>query len=314
MINYECFSDTPIGFFGISYQGKSLFHNKFAERQMDELFTSGITNVSEFLSLKIKNDELFFRSAGCSYGIKLIEKSEKYVFFLLQLDEFEQNISDILDISSFQHEIKNPLTVIDGTAQLLKQKSGSEFHQKCADMILKESERIKGILQNVHMLSELEIIKKKFMIIDLLEDLRDSITMLYPEIQLKFQVMQTLAYIVADKDKLFIALNNIIKNACEAKGTTTVYLQISIDPTIKYVNKKTGKAHPMIKFTIKDNGVGIEQEVMHRIFTPFFTTKNKGSGLGLIITKNIIDKHKGRIEIASNPGTGAQFTIMIPES
>ena len=63
---------------------------------------------------------------------------------------------------------------------------------------------------------------------------------------------------------------------------------------------------------ISDSGVGIPPEKLEQIFTPFYTDKNRGTGLGLTIAKSIVDKHKGRISVASTPGEGSVFTVLLP--
>jgi two-component system sensor histidine kinase AtoS len=68
----------------------------------------------------------------------------------------------------------------------------------------------------------------------------------------------------------------------------------------------------MIKFNIVDHAGGINDKIRDRIFTPFFTTKSKGSGLGLSIAREIIEKHNGKLEFRTTPGIGTTFTILLP--
>ena len=89
-------------------------------------------------------------------------------------------------------------------------------------------------------------------------------------------------------------------------------MYLSIDPTIKYINKKQNWALPMLKISINDTGPGITEDIQKKLFTPFFSTKNRGTGLGLVIAKEITEKHKGRIEVSSIPGAGTTFIIYIP--
>jgi len=68
-----------------------------------------------------------------------------------------------------------------------------------------------------------------------------------------------------------------------------------------------------VKITVSDTGPGIPEKDIPRIFDPFFSTKHKGTGLGLAIVYNIIQKHYGKIAVASSPGKGTTFTILLPE-
>jgi len=309
----SCYDGLPLPYFRLSERGRVLATNVAGEKFMDYMSAQNIKNVGKYMAALLKRNELVFRSIGGSYGIRIIGGIGEYEFLVIHLNEFERGLDDILDISSFQHEVRNPLTVIDGTAQLMNKKSDDEFVKKCAGIISKESERIKGILKNFHILSEMEIEKKEFIIIELLNDLKDSIEMLFPKINLKIQVEQALQEVEADREKLFMSFYNILKNACESqKGEGEISLQISLDPTIKYIDKPRGQAYPMIKIIFSDNGSGMEEDVLHKLFKPFFTTKNKGTGLGLIIAREVIERHKGRIDVQSVIGAGTVFTVLIP--
>ena len=68
-----------------------------------------------------------------------------------------------------------------------------------------------------------------------------------------------------------------------------------------------------IKIEVSDTGIGMSRETIEKLFEPFYTTKNKGTGLGLAIVFNIIQKHQGKIEVASALGTGTTFTIILPK-
>ena len=280
---------------------------------MDELSAAGISRVGVFLKEKIDDHRGFFRTIAGSYGIKLIPSdSGDTDFLIIHMNEFDATLSDLLDIGSFQHEIRNPLTVIDGTAQIIQRKTDDEYINKCADIILKESNRIKGIMKNFHSINEMTIEKQPFHFLGLIEELIDSNRMHSPDINIRLHSITTLQNITADREKLFIALNNIIKNACEAQRDGEIDMQVSIDPSIKYMNKDIGKAVSMVKIAISDRAGGIKDEDLMKIFTPFFTTKNKGSGLGLVISKEIIEKHKGRIDVSTKIGAGTVFSVLLP--
>ncbi|PLX66832.1 MAG: hypothetical protein C0603_11585 [Denitrovibrio sp.] len=286
--------------------------NPAGEKFLQTGFDSGLKNFKDYLVGHIRSGENLMRIQHKLFGIKTIESGETTRVLILNVDEFRPNLEEIFDISSFQHEMKNPLTVIDGTSQLILAKSNDEYLKKCAGIILNETERIKHILQNIRMLSEMNIEYSEFSLPDFLEELQDSLSVLFPDIRLQVQIEPSLTDIFADRKKLFMAVNNLIKNACEAQKEGTVHMYLSIDPTIKYINKKKKLALPMVKIAIIDQGPGITEEILNKLFTPFFTTKNRGTGLGLVIAKEITEKHKGRVEVKSTPGVGTTFNIYIP--
>jgi signal transduction histidine kinase len=111
-------------------------------------------------------------------------------------------------------------------------------------------------------------------------------------------------------------LSNILENAIEAldgKGTVTVSTA-AFDPYSG--DKPRGRSAPGIKnfveVRIEDTGPGISPEIMKNIFKPFYTTKDGGSGIGLVIVKRIVDSHKGRINVVSKVGVGTVATIHLP--
>ena len=105
--------------------------------------------------------------------------------------------------------------------------------------------------------------------------------------------------LMADKDLIEQVLINLIKNARENDATD---IRIS-------AGLSSGE-RPYIR--IEDNGTGIEQEVLDRIFIPFFTTKPTGSGIGLTISRQIMHLHRGTITVSSEPGKGSIFTLLFP--
>ena len=103
---------------------------------------------------------------------------------------------------------------------------------------------------------------------------------------------------------------NIILNATQAMpkgGTLTIATSVAKGVKIGKSSKKT------VRIDIKDTGVGIDEENLSRLFTPFFTTKEKGKGvgLGLPVVHGIIERHKGKIEVASEANVGTTFTIYL---
>lgn len=308
----ECtVNDLNIAFFEIA-SGKVKDMNPAAEKLLQLAFEAGIKDFKRVLVDKVNTGDVMIRLQHREFGIKIISSASPVRILVFGLDEFRPSLEELFDISSFQHEMKNPLTVIDGTSQLIMAKSADEYIKKCAGIILNETSRIKHMLQNIRLLSGMVLEYGEFEVKDFLEELLNSLAVLFPDIKLAVRIEPNLTSIVADRKKLFMAVNNIIKNACEAQRTGQVSLHIAMDPTIKYVCKSSGGTVPMLKIAVSDTGSGIPEETLTRLFTPFFTTKNRGTGLGLVIAKEITEKHKGKIEVQSVLGSGTTFTLYIP--
>ncbi len=106
--------------------------------------------------------------------------------------------------------------------------------------------------------------------------------------------------LTADPDLVEQVLLNLLRNAVEA-------VERSEEPRIQVSAKMDGRGRPTIQ--VKDNGPGIEEEVQQRIFIPFFTTKQEGSGIGLSLCREIMRSHGGTINVDSTPGQGAEFSL-----
>ncbi len=109
-------------------------------------------------------------------------------------------------------------------------------------------------------------------------------------------------YVYGNPEALQGALLNIVTNAVEVSG-----MGVKID--IKIVNTRNGR----VRITIRDNGPGIDKEALENIFTPFYTTRPEGTGLGLAVAHTIVEAHNGLIEVKSRAGQGASFTVELPK-
>jgi signal transduction histidine kinase len=109
---------------------------------------------------------------------------------------------------------------------------------------------------------------------------------------------------IMDRTQLIRIITNLVKNAIQAIPENQLEKSILVE--VKQVENN-------VNITVKDNGIGIEQENIERIFEPKFTTKNSGMGLGLGIIKNIIENYKGTITFETEFGTGTTFTVSLPK-
>ena len=122
------------------------------------------------------------------------------------------------------------------------------------------------------------------------------------QIHLSVQYAEEPAFVMADREKLKIAFLNILINAVEAIDTKPALIRISI---VSENGKHT--VH------IADNGIGINEENLSRLFEPYFTSKRNGMGLGLASTLTILQAHKATVDVQSKVGQGTAFTISFAE-
>lgn len=207
-------------------------------------------------------------------------------------------------VAGVSHEIRNPLGIIKSSAELLKKKVAAlEPNNKIPDIIMEEAGRLNNIITDF--LNFARPRQPDWLPCQVEEVLEKNLTFLASELKKNgYQVETTVSPVVptikADANMLYQAFLNIIINATQAMPKGGL---IKVD--IK-ANKDT------IKVCFKDQGTGIPQDVADKIWDPFFTTKEKGTGLGLGIVKNIIEAHHGTIQIIGEPGQGTEVVITLP--
>ncbi len=227
-------------------------------------------------------------------------------------------------LGSIAHEIKNPLSGIKGAAQLLKANPADPEKGECVNLILKEADRLNSVLQGYLTMTRLP----RFHQLNIHEVIEHAVRVLGPEIhdsktQVEKSYDPSLPYLSGDEGKLLQVFINLIKNAIEAMervGEERV-LSISTRPSNEYVliyegaGAKSGRRtrkRRWVVVTFQDTGIGLRRDEIARIFLPLYTKKEKGSGLGLALSKKIIKDHGGIIKVKSKVGGGSIFSVYLP--
>ncbi|OGP69714.1 MAG: hypothetical protein A2Z73_01265 [Deltaproteobacteria bacterium RBG_13_60_28] len=204
------------------------------------------------------------------------------------------------------HEIKNPLMVIGGLAhQVARRLEGDQETQDKLKIIHKEVKRLESFLGDLRDFTRPVSPVKQ--IIDLNQVIREVEALMTEAakekgVTLDEKLDDLLPPLSADPNQLKQVLLNLIKNAMEA---TEINGQIFL---------ATGWKDGQAWFSVKDTGKGIPPEVLENIFHPFFTTKDKGTGLGLAVIHKIITDHQGTVLVESTPGQGSTFLVKLPLS
>lgn len=130
-------------------------------------------------------------------------------------------------------------------------------------------------------------------------------------VKLKLEIDENLRNINADKGQISQVISNLIINACQAMDNNgEIIVKAENFDNLNFV-KKTLSKKMYVKVSVVDNGIGIDEENLKKIFNPYFTTKVKGTGLGLASCFSIINKHNGIIEVNSEKGVGSTFTFFL---
>jgi signal transduction histidine kinase len=202
------------------------------------------------------------------------------------------------------HEIRNPITAIQGACRLLERRmSGQETteQKKYLGIIIEEADRLNSILVNFQYFTRPVCIEKgKVSLNSLLRKTADLFTIDMPQVTVTLDLDDDPTDIQGDAVSLKQVFLNLLKNAAESadhQGEVRIWSM---------------HQPPWIKVIFSDNGSGIPPEHLSRIFDPFFSTRDDGIGVGLTVSRKIIEAHGGAIYAENLLPHGAQFTILLP--
>jgi two-component system, sporulation sensor kinase E len=266
------------------------------EDQEVELLTHKKEKKNCILSISRQVDsagELYVQ--GILHDITNLKRIERATF------QIEKLRSTATLLRTLAHEVRNPLTNINLSVEQLKPELNSEDANIYLDIIARNCGRIDGLISELLDLSRpAEISLQKVKLQDIMDATlaaaSDRISL--KAIQLERVYPPEAAYIMADIEKLKLAFLNIIINALEAVPKQSGAITVSIKDE-----------SPYFRVLINDNGYGIPEENISRIFEPYFTSKTNGFGLGLAATWNILQSHRATIDVNSQPGEGTSFIL-----
>lgn len=247
---------------------------------------------------------------------KIIDYQEELKARIDELDKANQELIKMRSQEKFAatgrmartiaHEVRNPLTNINLAVDQLRGEMATPDENTAFlfDMIGRNSQRINQLISDLLNSTKFsELAFNKISINDVLDEAvkqaEDRVALTNVEIVRNYS--SDICDVLVDKDRIKIALLNIIINALEAmEGREGSRLWL-----------ETKGEQDKCKIIIADNGPGMDSEALSKIFEPYFTSKQKGNGLGLTNTQNIILNHKGDISVRSYPGKGTSFTITL---
>ncbi len=214
------------------------------------------------------------------------------------------------------HEVKNPLGGIRGAAELIGLEASDDRGRKVSRLIVDEVDRISNLVDELMVfargdrleLQSLNVHRPLDALLDLLELERG-----YENIDIERVYDPSLPEIQADPARLQQAFLNIARNAMQAMEETGGRLILSTGMTLKdRIVGADGHALPTVEISFVDTGPGIPDQIRHRLSTPFFTTKPRGTGLGLSVARHWIRSHGGRLRIHSVEGEGTRVDVHLP--
>jgi signal transduction histidine kinase len=244
---------------------------------------------------------LFVVKSGETYFEK---RAEERMRLKEQLNRAER-LSSLGEMAAkISHEIRNPLGIIKSSAALLKKKMVHlDPKNTVPDIIVEETDRLNDIITDFFNYAKPRSLN--LMPCQVEEVLKKNLTFLAMPVEeqgyrIKARYSEDIPEIMADTDMLYQAFLNILINAMQAmpNGGDILIEALSVNRTIQ--------------ITFEDNGEGVPEGILEKIWEPFFTTKDKGTGLGLGIVKNIIESHGGHIQVENRLAGGARVIIVLP--
>ena len=280
------------------------------EKYLEVLLYNVVGGITGFLTEqeRSRREQLEETAKGLEESYRQLQSQSELIFRIEEQLRRAERLSALGELSAIlAHEIRNPLASIRGTAEiLLEEGTTAAGRDEFLGILLKESDRLNRVVEDFLRMARPEPINKKPC--DINEELANMVTLLSTEARAHKVALQLLPSplprCIGDGEKLRQAFMNIMLNGIQAASAGG---QVTISTRL----------HPesgCIEISFSDNGPGISPEAAAEIFEPFFTTKGSGTGLGLPITKKIIEGHGGSVAVASEPGKGATFKVTLPVS
>ncbi len=208
--------------------------------------------------------------------------------------------------ASIAHEVNNPLEAIKNSLFLLQSSRDSEANARFLDIARRETERVSHIIREMLGFARRSGGVEWINVNQLLEETMVLVEKKLRQLRIKIihEFDPGLPLVHARPDQLKQVFLNLILNAQQA---------IERDGAIRIkTSRHTASVQPSVSIEISDTGIGISEDDLALIFEPFFSTRKRGTGLGLWVTQDIIRHHGGRIEVTSNVGKGTTFQIILP--
>lgn len=237
------------------------------------------------------------------FTIYLFERAEEVLSLHLKLKEFEKEKKLRESLFKITHEIKNPIAVCKGYLDMFDV-NNIEHSRKYVPILKDEIARILILLEDFLSINKIKIEKEIMDVNLLLESIYQNFVPILEDrnIEATFDVREDELFMIGDYNRLSQVLINIIKNSIEAiPNQKKGYLNVSLE-----------ESSNNLKIIIEDNGKGMTKDELSKIKEPFFTTKEKGTGLGIYLSNEIIKEHGGTIEYLSEVEKGTTVILTFP--
>ena len=263
-----------------------------------------------FYSLYTYNKESQARDESTKKNVQYQKELEGHIEELQRMDAEVRELKSLEKFTAtgriartIAHEVRNPLTNIALAAEQLQEIEQTADSSMLLEMINRNSTRINQLVSDL--LNATKAIELNLQKVNINKILDDTVLMAADRIELDGvrvdkNYANDVCHVTADEKIIKVAFLNIIVNAIEAMEKNKGILTL-----------RTKRDGDKCLIQIEDNGSGMDDDTLQRLFEPYFTSKSKGNGLGLTNCQNIILSHRGKIEVKSQLGKGSTFTIIL---
>lgn len=243
-------------------------------------------------------------------GTVLLFQDLREIEELKQAVERERHLASLGRLAAgVAHEVRNPLSSLKGFAQFFrtKFKPGSE-EERYSDIMIEEVERLDRVVQELldfarPVTPERAAVSTATMIEEALALVSEDAH--FKRVSIESKLAADLPDVLVDPMQIRSALLNVLLNAMEAMGD---------GGTLTIATAATGEADgvPTVTISVTDTGVGMSEEEVAKLFEPFYTTKPRGTGLGLTVVSRVVEQNGGRVGVRSVQGEGTTFSLVLP--
>lgn len=236
-------------------------------------------------------------------SIALFKKGEEVVDLNNLIKETKKQQYLYESLSKLTHELKNPITVCKGYLEIINNKGYTKVLEYLP-IISSEIDHCLSVINDFSYLGKLTSLNKEEIDLEvLLTEVTSTLNPLFKKNKAKIILnISEEIYLIADYNRLKQVFVNILKNSLEARKETI--------PLEVYINVK--KCNKYLRVIITDNGIGMDKETLANMNKIFYTTKPNGSGLGVVLSTEIVEMHKGTIKYTSTKDLGTTVTITLP--
>ena len=270
-------------------------------------------SLDEFVS-KTRN-----RNLTISFGILLLLGISGVMIIIFAQRSRELAEQQMLFVAGVSHELRTPITVIRSAAENLSEGviQNEERKMEYAQLMLSESKRLSEMVDQIMEFSGIQSGKKIYNFTDvaidaLMQQVLEELTPIAHQknIEIQFSNISKVPVVHADKDALFLAITNLLRNAIKfsEQGEKVIFR----------VDETSFKSGLGLRIQVQDFGIGIPEDEQKKIFQPFYradyavSQQIKGNGIGLSLVERVAKEHEGDITVQSTPGKGSTFTLIMP--